>query len=195
MVSKFVFSLMCFVWLAGHAQAPHFQARASYTVKPTTGSGASKNYTLTFDAVSSVYQEENTANIEYKNSQERQHVSARKWAQKDYLITDTLENIPWQLQAESKKILGYNCAKAVAYVSDSKQTITAWYTAQIPTDQGPAQYSGLPGLILEISSSTHQFTCTQVTLLPARKELIQAPTRGQKCTRKQFEALHQAQTR
>ena len=35
-------------------------------------------------------------------------------------------------------------------VTAEVETITAWYTPQIPVSHGPAEYGGLPGLILEL---------------------------------------------
>ncbi len=35
--------------------------------------------------------------------------------------------------------------------------VVAWYTPQIPVSNGPGEYWGLPGLILEINAEEQQF--------------------------------------
>ncbi len=65
-------------------------------------------------------------------------------------------------------------------------TITAWYTPQIPVSNGPGEYWGLPGLILEINSGRTTVLCTEIVINPSDKELIEKPTKGKKITRKGY---------
>jgi GLPGLI family protein len=44
-------------------------------------------------------------------------------------------------------------------------TITAWYT-EIPVNQGPENYWGLPGLILEINDGKTVILCSKIVLNP-----------------------------
>ena len=45
-------------------------------------------------------------------------------------------------------------------------TIEAWYTLQIPVSSGPAEYWGLPGLILEVNSGNTTILCSKIILNP-----------------------------
>jgi GLPGLI family protein len=45
-------------------------------------------------------------------------------------------------------------------------TITAWYTPEIPVNQGPEGYWGLPGLILEVNDGKTIILCSKVVLNP-----------------------------
>jgi GLPGLI family protein len=45
-------------------------------------------------------------------------------------------------------------------------TITAWYTPEIPVNQGPENYWGLPGLILEINDGKTVILCSKIVLNP-----------------------------
>ncbi len=65
-------------------------------------------------------------------------------------------------------------------------TITAWYTPQIPVSNGPGEYWGLPGLILEINSGRTTILCTEIVINPSEKEEIEAPTKGKKITREKY---------
>ncbi|SNR17332.1 GLPGLI family protein [Tenacibaculum jejuense] len=66
--------------------------------------------------------------------------------------------------------------------------VTAWYTPQIPVSNGPGEYWGLPGLILEINSGKTTILCTEVTLNPKEKKEIEPLKKGDKVTRKEYNA-------
>lgn len=57
-------------------------------------------------------------------------------------------------------------------------TITAWYTPEIPVNQGPEGYWGLPGLILEVNDGKTTILCSKVVLNSKDKVEIKAPTNG-----------------
>jgi GLPGLI family protein len=68
-------------------------------------------------------------------------------------------------------------------------TITAWYAPEIPVNQGPENYWGLPGLILEVSDGKTIVLCTKVVLNPKEKAVIKAPTTGKKVTQTEFDDI------
>ena len=65
-------------------------------------------------------------------------------------IIDSIVVQDWIISDETEKILGYQCKKAIYKRNDVE--FTAWFTEEIPISDGPFLYSGLPGLILKISS-------------------------------------------
>ena len=64
--------------------------------------------------------------------------------------------------------------------------ITAWYTPQIPVNQGPDEYWGLPGLILEVNANRTTILCSKIILNPEEKDNIERPTKGKEVTRKEY---------
>ena len=67
-----------------------------------------------------------------------------------------------------------------------EDTITAWFTPEIPVSQGPGPYWGLPGLILEVSDGRTAMLCTKITLNPEDKKAIEAPKKGKVVTQKEY---------
>jgi GLPGLI family protein len=67
--------------------------------------------------------------------------------------------------------------------------ITAWYTLDIPVNHGPADYWGLPGLILEIGDNRTQYLCTKVVMNSKDKVEISEPKKGKKVNQKEFEKI------
>lgn len=65
-------------------------------------------------------------------------------------------------------------------------TLTAWYSPEIPISQGPGNYWGLPGLILEVSDGKTLLLCSKVVINPKEKVEIKAPTKGTKVTQAEF---------
>ncbi len=66
-------------------------------------------------------------------------------------------------------------------------TITAWYTLDIPVSQGPENYWGLPGLILEVNDGKTTILCSKVVLNLKDKVEIKAPTNGEVITQKKYD--------
>ncbi|RXM38131.1 GLPGLI family protein [Chryseobacterium sp. CH21] len=72
------------------------------------------------------------------------------------------EEFHWKIIEEKKKIGQYNCQKAEVEYGGRKWI--AWFTTEIPLQQGPYIFCGLPGLIVKISDENfdYDFELTQV---------------------------------
>ncbi|PTM12050.1 MAG: GLPGLI family protein [Bacteroidetes bacterium] len=70
-----------------------------------------------------------------------------------------------------------------------EQTITAWYTPQIPINQGPGEYWGLPGLILEVSAGNTVILCSKIVMNPGEKEEIKMPSKGKEVTQAEYSEI------
>ena len=57
--------------------------------------------------------------------------------------------------------------------------IVAWYSPQIPISQGPLEYWGLPGLILEVNVGNTTILCSKIVMNPDEKSKIKAPEKRQ----------------
>ena len=66
-------------------------------------------------------------------------------------------------------------------------TITAWYTPEIPVNQGPESYWGLPGLILEVNDGKTTILCSKVVLNAKEKVEIKAATNGKVISQKEYD--------
>lgn len=76
---------------------------------------------------------------------------------------------------------------------EEKQEVVAWYTDQIESSAGPDNYFGLPGLILYLDVDNGTMVYTPVKLEPLGKELVVAPTKGNKITKEEYRKMMQQQ--
>jgi len=157
----------------------------------------------------------------YKNIKSKMMLSEEDFFGKEFLITDSLPNWNWQLMNETKKIGNYTCYKAVSVIPVTKEdmeeyekmkkkksegatqlftvsepkerTITVWYTPEIPISQGPGEYWGLPGLIMEVNDATTVVLCSKIILNPKDKITIKVPKSGKKVTKKEYDILIEKQ--
>ena len=142
--------------------------------------------------------------VMYKNIKENRYVSEKGVFGKQFLIKDTLKPIAWELVNETKSIGVYPCRKAIfketyteetlnqlgKYVTETKERITtAWYSLDIPVNNGPSSFNGLPGLILEINDGELTLVCTRVTLNPKNKITIKEPKKGKAVDQDTFNAI------
>ncbi|WP_291099066.1 MULTISPECIES: GLPGLI family protein [unclassified Flavobacterium] len=210
-----------------------------------------KTFILNFDKSASIYKEEEKLDAPgqngggmrmmgnmmggggtyYKNVKSKSYTVDKEFMGKEFLIKDSLPNLKWKMEGETRVIGGYNCFKATAIrpvstsdfrnfrpkkVDDKKEepkkgdaasvdtkdkktnfmdnidmpkevAITAWYTPEIPVNQGPEGYWGLPGLILEVSDGKTIILCSKVVLNPKNKVEIKAPTKGKEISQKEYD--------
>ena len=159
----------------------------------------------------------------YKNVKDKSYAVDKDFMGKEFLVKDSLPNLKWKMEGETRVIGGYNCFKATAIIpvnqtdfrnfapkkEDDKAakpadeakktnlldnlempkeaTITAWYTPEIPVNQGPENYWGLPGLILEVNDGKTIILCSKVVMNPKEKAVIKAPSKGKVVTQKEFD--------
>lgn len=204
-----------------------------------------KTFILNFDKSASIYKEEEKLDTPgqggggmrmmmsmtggggtyYKNVKEKSYTVDKEFMGKEFLVKDSLPNLQWKMEGETRVIGGYNCFKATAVRPASKTdfrnfrpkkedatttkpadatkktnlmdeldmpkevTITAWYTPEIPVNQGPENYWGLPGLILEVNDGKTVILCSKVVLNPKVKTEIKASTKGKVTTQKEFDEI------
>ena len=152
-------------------------------------------------------------NVIYKNVKENRSSNKTELLGKVFLVKDELVEYDWKLTGETKNIGNYTCYKAVyereeenismsMVNGDAKEktetvtrTTTAWYTLDIPVNNGPQNYWGLPGLILEIKDGNLTIVCTEIVLNPEERPEIKEPEKGKVVTREKFEKISREKTK
>lgn len=147
----------------------------------------------------------------YKNLAENRYANKTEVFGKAFLVKDQFEESDWTLTKETKNIGEYTCFKATttrtitvstsfntdggqddaseSSTEEQEQTITAWYTPQIPVQNGPSNYQGLPGLILEVSDGSETILCSKIVLNPKNGVSINEPSKGKEVTSDEYRAI------
>jgi GLPGLI family protein len=206
-----------------------------------------KTFILNFDKSASIYKEEEKLDTPgqdggggmrmmssmmggggtfYKNVKSKSYTVDKEFMGKEFLIKDSLPDLKWKMEAETRVIGGYNCFKATAVRPSSKTdfrnfrskseekpsavkpedkdkktsfmseiempkeiAVTAWYTPEIPVNQGPENYWGLPGLILEVNDGKTTILCSKVVLNVKDKAQIKEVTKGKVVSQKEYDDI------
>lgn len=130
--------------------------------------------------------------VVYKNLTTSQMIDSRDFMQKQFLITGVPTERKWKIGKKSKSILGYNCLEA-SFEQDSTTKMTAWFTPQVQHFNGPFDYQGLPGLILQvdINDGERVISATEIKTEEIDVSVIEAPTKGKEVTAEEFETIRQ----
>lgn len=209
-----------------------------------------KTYILTFNKDESIYKEQEkldaapmnpgfkmmlgsfTPGAQYKNLKTGQIVEENEFFGKQFLVTDSIKTLDWQITKESKTIGQYIAFKATAIKKvdpndysmarpkkkeekenaevkkDSTQAqdpldmievpeeieVTAWFTPQIPVSNGPGEFAGLPGLILELNVYRTTLLCSKIVMNPKDAETIEPPKKGKEVTREEYNKIVKEKT-
>ncbi|WP_339833465.1 GLPGLI family protein [uncultured Flavobacterium sp.] len=155
----------------------------------------------------------------YKNFKNKQFINSNDIFGKEFLITDSLEKFDWKITDEQKKIGNYTCNKAQIIIPVTKEDIEeyeefkkkqegnktsfmtisepkdeiieAWYTMEIPVSNGPREFWGLPGLILELHDGNTTLLCSKIVINPKEIIEIKAPKNGKKVTKNEFNKIQE----
>ena len=143
----------------------------------------------------------------YKNISENRMANKKELMGKVFLIRDNLVAYDWELMGETKNIGNYTCYKAKFEIEEEdiqinmidgevkeekvtkKRTLVAWYTPEVPISNGPSNYGGLPGLILEVNDGNQTIVCSEIVLNPKEVKEIKEPTKGKVVTRDEFSKI------
>jgi GLPGLI family protein len=149
----------------------------------------------------------------YKNIKEKRMANKTDLMGKIFLIKDNLVSYDWELTGETKNIGNYTCYKAVFEKEEEsieikmidgevkeekgmkKRTIVAWYTPDVPISNGPKNFGGLPGLILEVNDGNETIMCSEIVLNPKEVKEIKEPIKGKIVTRKKFAEISLEKTK
>jgi len=162
------------------------------------------------------------SDVLYKNIKDQNYIDQKETMGKKFLIKDSITTIEWQLESDTKYIGEYLCFKATytkqipvnnfSFSSNSnkaevdneemeeelemeERTISAWYTPQIPVSNGPANYQGLPGLILEIHDGKLTVICSKIVINPEDKIEIEKPSKGKEVNQADYDKIMDKKTK
>lgn len=177
----------------------------AYTIK----NRGKANFTLRFNKNESIFKEDKELEIN-----DRKTSLTKIMAGKGLFYTDKnsktivnqkesfgelfLVNVPkvkWALTQESKKIGKYLCYKATTEKEGENSKgkfvnkITAWYAPELTVNFGPKDYSGLPGLILELRKGNLLFKATKINLSHSKNIKIKKPVKGKKVSLEEYNRI------
>jgi len=160
----------------------------------------------------------------YKNIQTKTSTKENEFSGKNFLVKDDLVTYEWEMEQETKMIGNYLCFKATTIIERQARpdmqfgrrspeereeqekkakelenvmeviAVTAWYTLDIPVSNGPSDYWGLPGLILEIDAGDTKILCTKIVLNPKEKTDISEPKKGKVTTQEEYDQIVEEKT-
>lgn len=184
-----------------------FRAQTKAALKNEVEKGIVLNYTLKTNGKKSVYQ----LDAKLDNSQSQGGMLANQIKQaaskpmfkdlekniylqafpipgvKEYLISDSLNTVKWEITREKSKILNFDVRKAIGK-RDSIE-VTAWFAPKLAIKDGPYNIAGLPGLVLkaEFEQNGANMTITAVQVDIKEEELNIDMPKGETVTEKEFE--------
>ena len=108
--------------------------------------------------------------------------------------TKTVDEFDWRSMRRKSKLNKDTEVKKDSTVTSITEDIevpkqievTAWYAPQIPVSQGPGDFWGLPGLILEVNTDKTTVLCSKIIMNPKEKVDIEAPKKGAIVTRSEY---------
>ena len=112
-------------------------------------------------------------------------------SQSDFRNFRSKKEEPKKEDAKGEAVKTEGEAKKTNFMDDfelpKEITITAWYSPEIPINQGPENYWGLPGLILEVNDGKTIILCSKIVLNSKEKAEIKEPTTGKVISQKEYD--------
>ncbi|MCT3698927.1 GLPGLI family protein [Elizabethkingia anophelis] len=108
-----------------------------------------------------------------------------------YQYEEKQPSFNWKLEKGTKDILGHKCNKASTEYKGRKYT--AWYATDIPINNGPYVFQGLPGFILELEDEDKEYHFIAVAIDKNSKPIyIRTESDILKVSREQFKKVEKS---
>lgn len=121
----------------------------------------------------------------YKNLQSGEITTSSILGEKEYLYQEPETSFKWKIEDSTKSIKGYSAQKATTHFAG--RDYVAWFTLEIPVQDGPYLFHGLPGLIVELYDlkKDYNFNLKSIDKLEQAKTWT-LPTDAKSVTKSQF---------
>ena len=124
----------------------------------------------------------------YINFQTESRTALQEFMTREFLVESPLDNKGWKLDPTRKRIGKFVCMKATMNLEGD--TVTAWFAPEIPVPAGPAEYYGLPGVVLAVERLGETvLLATTIDLFPPPAELLAKPKSGKKTSPEAFDRI------
>jgi len=128
-------------------------------------------------------------NILFTDLQEGTTVEQKEFMTRMFLVKGERPERSWKFTGNSQEILGYNCQEATT--EEDSVRIKVWFTPAIPVPAGPAEFGGLPGMILlaDVDNGERVLRAEEIRFEEPDPGLLQKPRKGKEISREDFRAL------
>lgn len=132
-----------------------------------TVEGLNKSESMYYNIAKSLITENKTI---YKNVEDDFFLVQNKAFDQNYIYKDNKKH-EWTIHKDTMIINGMKCYKATTkkiaeqqsgFPAFNDQTITAWFTPEIPASCGPLCFGGLPGLIMSLSKGSFHIFVAEI---------------------------------
>jgi GLPGLI family protein len=106
-----------------------------------------------------------------------------------YRCDDPVGLLNWEITSDTATMLDYSCQKAKIHFRG--RNYEAWFAPEIPINDGPWKFYGLPGLIVKVNDSDGlvAFECVGLQYLEVPSEIGIPQGKYIKCNRKELEKV------
>lgn len=132
-------------------------------------------------------QDTNFEDTYYKNLEEDKVYVSREMLEKQYGYLEPNIPIKWNLTEDSKEFLGYTVQKATTYFAG--RSYIAWFTLEIPLNDGPYVFYGLPGLIVELYDEKKHYHFKMQSIEKLEKSKVWIIPEYNKVSKEEFRKL------
>ena len=124
----------------------------------------------------------------WTNLADGSYIEVREFLGRTFRIPEERPKFSWKLTGQQATFLGHPVFQAIA--QQDSTSLEAWFTPDFPVPAGPAQYGGLPGLILTLAVDSNRivYTATAIDTTTAVGQ-IKAPSDGSKVTREEYDKI------
>ena len=106
-----------------------------------------------------------------------------------FTYNEPIPDFNWVISNETKEVLSYSCIKATTVFRGREYE--AWFTTDIPLNNGPWKFGGLPGLILRLSDTNDyfKFECQSIEMPKEKDDIVKYDWKYVPSTRKDVNNL------